>query len=528
VEPVSESTSQEMIRQLQKQLASSESELASTRSELTCTRDELASVKEKAAELQHKLDALLQQMFGRKSERYRSDLPLFDGLDEPEPAPPPPFADEVPDDEGDDANRVRSKKPRRRGAARLPKDIKRVIEDVEPTHEEATCSCCGQQRKVIGYEETEKLEYEPASCFVRVIRRPKLACPDHEEAGVTTPDLPPQAIDKGLAGESMLAQVVASKFADHLPLYRQSRIYQRQGICIAESTLCDWIRSAHELLQPIVKAVHRSILASGYVASDDTGVTLLLSSAPKRSKRANLWAYVGAERGDVVYDFTEGRSSEGPKRMLAGLSGFHQGDAYSAYDTIYESGDVDEVGCNAHARRKFFDAKDHSPEIAHSALMAFKSLYAIERRLKAEEATHAERQAARQAEAIPVFDALRDWLATIKSQSLPKSPIGKAVRYFLNHADALRRYVDHGRLEIDNNRCERAMRQVAVGRKNWLFAGSAAGGQRAATLYSLTVGCWELGIDPFAYLRDVLRRVNTTAASDVDQLTPRGWLASKS
>jgi len=493
-------------------------------------RAENAKLRDERDTLQHKLDALLHQVYGRRSERVTEDGygPLFEGLEIPEPDPPtPPHVDEAPDGEEPlDEDKARSRKPRRRGAPRLPDDIRRVVEEVEPTEDEARCSCCGEPRDIIGYEETEKLEYEPASCFLRVIRRPKLACRKHEEAGVTTPDLPPQVIHKGLAGASMLAQVVTAKYCDHLPLYRQARIYQRQGIDIPQSTLVDWIRQADEILSPIVESMKVSLLASGYVSTDDTGVTLLVPDGAQKSKRAHIWAYLGEQPGDVVFDFTPGRGGEGPKRMLANYEGYLQADAYSVYDALFATGKIVEVGCMAHARRKFFEAKDTAPDHALPALQAIRSLYRVERECKEAELGHDQRRTKRLAESRRTFDSLRDWLAELKSLLLPKSPIGKAVGYFLNHADALGRFLHDGRLEIDNNRCERAMRQVAVGRKNWLFAGSEAGGRRAATLYSLVVSCWELGIDPFAYLRDVLQRVSSTPSSKVASLTPRGWAAA--
>lgn len=494
-------------------------------------RAENAQLRDERDTLRHKLDALLHQVYGRRTERVTEDGygPLFEGLHTAEPDPPkPPHVDEAPDDEElVDEGKGRSRKPRRRGAPRLPADIRRVVEEIEPTEDEARCSCCGEPRDVIGYEETEKLEYEPASCFLRVIRRPKLACKKHEEAGVTTPDLPAQVIHKGLAGASMLAQVVTAKYCDHLPLYRQGRIYQRQGIDIPQSTLVDWIRQADEILSPIAEAMKESILASGYVCTDDTGVTLLAQEGPKKSKRAHIWAYLGEQVGDVVFDFTPGRGGEGPKRVLANYQGYLQADAYSVYDALFANGTIVEVGCMAHARRKFFEAKDTAPNHALPALQAIRSLYRVERACKEAELSHEQRRSRRLAESKKTFDSLRDWLAELKSLVLPKSPIGKAVGYFLNHADALGRFIHDGRLEIDNNRCERAMRQVAVGRKNWLFAGSEAGGRRAATLYSLTVGCWELGVDPFAYLADVLQRVSSTPSSCIGTLTPRGWVAQQ-
>lgn len=481
--------------------------------------------------LREKHDALLQSLYGKRSERYAidDDQPLFDGLDHPE-APAPKHLGEAPDAEepGDDLGKGRATKPRRRGATRLPEDIRRVIEDVEPTPEQALCSCCGVPREIIGYEETEKLEYQPASIFLRVIRRPKLVCRQHEEAGVVTPELPPQVLDKGLPAASMLAQVVTAKYRDHTPLHRQIGIYGRQGIDLARSTLCDWVADTAGMLEPVVACILQAAKDSGYISSDDTGVTLLRPGVPgKNSKKSFLWAYAGEAPGDVVFDFTPGRGGEGPRRILEGFRGILQADAYSAYDQIYESGDVREAGCMAHARRKFFEALNSCPEYGEPAMKAIRMLYQVERLAKKEGLDPEQRLELRQQDSRGVFDELREWLAELKGHVLPKSKIGRAVGYFTRNADALRRFLENGRIEIDNNRCERAMRQVAVGRKNWLFAGSEAGGQSAATLYSLTVGCWELGVDPFAYLTDVLNRLGSTPGSRIAELTPRGWWAAR-
>lgn len=496
---------------------------------IAALRAENAKLRHERDRAQAQLDVLLQKLYGRSRERYTDEGygPLFEGQEVPEP-PKPPHLDEAPDGEEPEEDARPPRKPRKRGAPRLPADMRRVIEDIEPTDAEKVCSCCGAEREVIGYEETEKLEYQPASAYVRVIRRPKLVCKKHEEAGVTSPDLPPQVLHKGLAGATMLAHTVVAKYCDHLPLYRQAKIHARQGLDIPQSTLCDWIAQSAEVLQPIVQAVTEDAFASGYVSTDDTGVTLLTKAYSKGSKRAHLWAYLGESPGDVVFDFTPGRGGEGPSRMLAGYQGFLQADAYSVYDKIFEDPKAVEAGCMAHSRRKFFDALDKSPEHAKPALQAIRQLYAVERECKKDGLSTDDRLARRKEQSKPTFDALREWLAELRSHVLPKSPIGRAVGYFDRHSEALGRFLENGRIEIDNNRCERAMRKVALGRKNWLFAGSEAGGKRAATLYSLTVGCWELEIDPFEYLSDVLQRLDSTPGSRVRELTPRHWLASRS
>ena len=358
------------------------------------------------------LEQLLRRLYGSRSERFdgHPELPF----EEPE-TPPPPHVDEAPDDECEEDLRP-NRRRRHRGAPRLPKDIARVEEIVEPSDEDRRCSCCGKDRHVIGYEETEKLEYTPASCYLRVIRRPKLACKDHEEAGVTTPDLPPQAIAKGLAGETMLAQVVTAKYRDHLPLYRQAGIYRRQGIDIPESTLGDWVAQSAALLEPIAEAIHMSAIASRYVATDDTSVTLLAPRAGKKnSRRSFLWVYAGRELGDVFFDFTVGRGRDGPKRVLADFEGTLQSDAYSVYAPSSLQLPVVNAGCMAHARRRFYDALSTDRNNAAAALAGIRELYAVEREYKKLVEQDPElgletRLSLRQERAHPIFEALRGWL----------------------------------------------------------------------------------------------------------------------
>ncbi len=480
-------------------------------------REKLVLVESKNDYLEMRLRALHARIFGKKTERY-PDHPLLP-FAEPE-EPKPPHVDEAPDDEGEEEQAKSPKKKRKSRATRLGPDLPRDEEIIEPTPEERVCSCCGEEREIIGYEETQKLQYIPGSMRIRVIRRPKLACKKHEEAGIVTPELPPQVIAKGLASESMLAQVVTAKYRDHLPLYRQSGIYRRHGAQIPESTLGDWIKVSAELLQPIVGAMHKRILRGDYIGTDDTSITVCGGPKKGGSKRAFIWSYIG-ELGDVVMDFTQGRSRDGPQRMLKGFAGYLQADAYAGYTNLYQDGSIKEVGCMAHARRRFFEALDTEKEHAETALACIGRLYAVERAAK--ELDPDERQALRKADAAPVFSELYEWLFLLQDHVLPKSPIGKATSYFVKNADALKRYMDDPRLRIDNNRTERTMRQVAVGRKNWMFAGSEAGGHRAATLYSLTISCWELGIDPFVYLSDVLGRLSSTPSSEIESLTPRNW-----
>jgi hypothetical protein len=358
--------------------------------------------------------------------------------------------------------------------------------------------------------------------FVREHVRVKYACRSCEE-GVVLGDLPPRPIEKGRPGPGLLAQVVTSKYGDHLPLHRQEGIFARHGVSIARSTMCDWIRDVASLLSPIVRRMRDEILSTNLVMTDDTPVRV--QTGLRKTKQAAIWAYLSPELREVVFDFTMSRARDGPERFLGDYRGYLQADAYSGYDRIFARGEVTEVGCWAHARRKFYDSMETSPAEASAVLAGIRRLYAVEARAKEEGLGPDAVWSLRCRESLPILQAIREYLEMQKISALPQSPFGKAVTYALNQWEALVRYVGDGRLPIDNNAAERALRAVAIGRKNWLFAGSPAGGERAATLYSLVSSCRLAGIDPFFYLKDVITRVSTHPASRIDELTPRGWAA---
>jgi hypothetical protein len=268
----------------------------------------------------------------------------------------------------------------------------------------------------------------------------------------------------------------------------------------------------------------REILATGYVNTDDTPVRVHLGKGgPGKTKEGRIWVYASAELEEAVYDFTMSRSGAGPESFLSGFEGYLQADAFSGYDHLFLGGKIVEAGCMAHCRRYFFDARPTAPESASLVLAVIRGLYLIEKAAEDSGFSPEERLRARRIEAIPLLDRLFEFLLAEKLHALPQSPYGKAIEYALNQWDALKRYTTDGRLSIDNNLAEQALRRVAVGRTNWLFAGSPAGGKRAATLYSLVQSCRLQKIDPFKYLRDVIGRLHSHPMSRIGELTPRGW-----
>jgi transposase len=473
--------------------------------------------------LQHQLEQLLRQRYGRKTEQIDpAQLLLFAqeilAQAEPEPAPAP---------DPEPAPAASAPKINGHGRKPLPASLprQRVLHDVPP--EQRTCPECGAERTCIGQEIREQLEFIPASLVVLQHVRPKYAC-QACQANVVIAEVLPEPIDKGLPGPGLLAHVAVSKYADHLPLYRLEGIFKRFGLELSRSTMCDWMAVIANLLVPIVKLMLSKILASKVVQNDDTTVPVQDHSG-KGIKTGRLWVSIG-DRGHpyLVYTYTPDRSAAGPQEIFKDFKGYLQADAYSVYDSLYKSGEIVEVGCLMHARRKFYEARTSDPQRSHQALAWISLLYDVERDVKERETADDDAYVAlrhqwRQERSRPIFDKFHTWLEAELPKVLPKSPIGEAIQYALNHWEALKRPLEAGFLELDNGACERAFKPVAIGRRNWLFAGSDQGGQTAAVLMSLCTTCKNLGIDPQAYLRDVLDRVSTHPARRIDELLPDRW-----
>jgi transposase len=494
------------IETLQGEIEARDTQVAALEHTLDESRRELKESRHDVAMLKLKVEDLLRRLYGASSEKLaKGQLDLLGDAPEPE---------DVPDDEATHETPPEKRRKARGGRKPLPKDLPRERVVHEVPEEERACLCCGETMQPFSEDVTEELEYVPAKLFVREHVRPKYACKTCQE-GVVQADLPPRPIEKGRPGPGLLAQVLVSKYVDHLPLYRQSRIFDRFGIELARSTLCDWVAVCVEELEPIVAELKRAVTGSKVVQADETPITVLRSHEKKKRSRGWLWVYRGKD-GETVFDFRPTRARDGPREFLENYEGYLQRDGYQAYAGL--SPEIVEVGCWAHARRKFHEAKASSPDEAGEALALVGKLYAVER--KAKELAPQERAALRRAEAAPVLDAILAKLDAWQRDALPKSPLGQAVSYAKAQWQTLVRYVEDGDLEIDNNAVERAIRGVAVGRKNWLFAGSYEGAKRAAVLYSLVESCKAQGVEPFAYFADVLAR---TATASARQLTPRAW-----
>jgi transposase len=464
-------------------------------------------------DLESQLAWFRQHTFGRRSEKYAVDHPvLFDLLGQDEsPSEAPKALAKTEPSEG---------KSRRNGRKPLPAHLPREQIEHPVSEDELTCDQCGCRKERIGQEISEELDYVPASFIVREHIRPKYACKQCQ-SGVVIAEMPERPIDKGRAGTGLFSHVIVSKYADHLPLHRQEAIYKRHGLDIRRSTLCDWVAQSADLLWPLVKEMKRWILRSPKLHTDDTPVPVR-NGPRKQIRKGYLWVYVDIGN-NVVFDYTPSRNREGPVGFLGDYEGYIQADAYSGYDEVFAKGKATEVACWAHTRRKFYEAKDIAPAIAHEALVLIRDLYKIERRAKAEDLKGDALYRLRQDNSKQILETFEQRLKIWSQQVLPKSPMAQAIGYAQGQWDALIRYVDDPILAIDNNLAERLLRKVTLGRKNWLFAGSDQGGHRAAIHYSLISSCKLCGIDPFFYIKDVLDRISTHPASRIAELLPANW-----
>ena len=414
-------------------------------------------------------------------------------------------------------------KPKRRP---IPDHVPRTMIELLPETDD--CATCGGRLRQIGEDVTEELEYVPGRFVVNRITRPRFACSGCER--FTQAPLPSRPIERGRPGPGLLAHVLVSKYADHLPLYRQSQVYAREGIDLDRSTLADWVGKSTALLEPLAEVIGRHVLAGSAIHADDTPVRMLAPGSGK-TKTARLWTYVRDERPwsgpappAALYRFSTDRKGIHPARHLAGFEGWMHADGYAGFEELYRSGDIHEVACLAHIRRKFVDVqRAQGSAIAEEAILRIAELYAVEKTIRG--SPPEERARVRQDHAAPVLGALEAWLADQLPALSGKTPLAAAIRYALNRLPRLRPYLADGRLAPDNNAAERAMRGAALGRKNWLFAGSQAGGKALAIAATLIETAKLGGVDPNAWLADTLARIPDYKITRVDELMPWNYRA---
>ena len=406
---------------------------------------------------------------------------------------------------------TRRKKGRR---SKFPEHLPVLETTFELKEEERACPC-GGHLEPMGEEKSRELERVEFS-LVHQISRVKYCCRKCQENVVTAPG-PDRVIDKGILGVGFLAHVLTERFLNHMPYHRQEKKYASEGLSLSRQVLSSSSIRCAELLRPIVEQLRREILASDIVHTDDTPVTMLEDSSGVK-RQARVWIYRDAQ-GRCFFDFTESRSRDGPQKIFGDFKGYIVADAFPGYDRFFTHGSATEVACWAHTRRKFVAAESSEPELAKAALDRIGELYGIEKAGK--DLDEEARGALRVRESLPRLHELRTWFAETRPKVLDKGPMAGAIDYALSNWDALVRYTEDGRLPIDNNAAERALRGVAVGRKNWMFVGNQAGGDTAAGMYSLVETCKAAGVNPREYFQDMLLRI--AKCCDVAKLTPHGW-----
>jgi transposase len=463
--------------------------------------------------------ALKRLFFGPRRERLpeaAGQLQLFHA------DAPPSLSDDsaapVPDEE------LPARKRRKgHGRREIPDHLPRTDVPHDVPREARVCEC-GREKVRIGEDVTEQLEYEPGKLFVFRHIYPKYACSCCKD-GVTSAEPVANPIERGLAGPGLLAYVLVNKFSDHLPLYRQQDVLSRHGIFLARSTLCGWMAQCAQRLRPLVELMQQRVLQSDVINADETPVPVL-DPTRDSTRTGYFWTYISpGDHGYTVYDYRDSRSREGPAEILKDFRGYLQTDAYASYESVVleSAGRIIPVGCWAHARREFFDARLNQPREVHYVLGLIAQLYDIEDEVRL--ASPDERLAARQKRSVPILDRLETFLREQQAEALPKSQFGKAIGYALNHWPELRRFAENGVLEIDNNTSERTLRLCAIGRKNWMFVGSDRGGETAAICFSILANAKRCRIEPFAYVRALLIAISSEEA-DLESLLPDVWIAA--
>jgi transposase len=478
--------------------------------------------------LQHQVDQLLRRVYGRRSEKLDPNQLMFDGLlleslEQPD-IPIEPLADLPPVVEPEKKKSIKTKR-NHPGRIPIPEHLERVEIIVDIPEENKICPESGKPLKQIGWEVSEKLEYRPGRLFVNVYKRPKYVSPDSmasEQVGVITAPMPDHPIEKCKGDVGLISHVIVSKFADHLPLYRQDGIFEREGVTIPRATQTSWLLQTYDAICPLGEVLKRVVLESKILFTDDTVIPLQVKGHG-RVKKGRLWVYV---RGDpapplAVYDFSRDRSKKRPLDFLGDYEGYVHADAYSGYDELFKKKEITEVGCWVHARRKFDEAASSRPVEATEVMARIAKLYKLEK--ESHEMTPEDRCRLRQARSKPIIDGIFKRLAELRSATIPSEPLRKAVNYALNQREALYRYLDDGRLKPDNNTAENAIRPLALGRKNWLFAASERGARATALFYSLVQSCKACEVNPWEYLDDMLRRIMAHPVNRLRELLPDQW-----
>jgi transposase len=468
------------------------------------------------ASLKGEVEALKRLIFGSRHERFHADhqnpsqLPL--GIEADQVAASSVVSAQKISYTRTTAEQTQSKSHPVR--MKLPDHLERREVVIEPS-----VDVTGLRR--LSEEITEELDYEPGRLFVRRIIRPKYVSEDNQS--ILIAPMVERPLPKAIAGAGLLTQIVIDKYVDHLPLNRQMERLKREGITLPYSTLTDWVSATAGLLDPLYEALKKEVLKSDYLHVDETPIKVLDRDKKGTSHRGYFWVYHNSLRDLVLFDYQMGRGREGPKVMLEGFKGHLQADGYAAYEIFSDREGITLFHCMAHARRKFFEAQTNDPQRARYALTQIQLLYDIERRCRHQQLSEQDICELRGKEAVPILTHLGEWMQKVYPEVLPKSAMGLALAYSLKRWEELMVYCSDGKLQIDNNSIERAIRPTAVGKKNHLFCGSHEAAQRSAMLYSLMGTCKLHQVNPFIYLKDVLTRIAMHPVNKVSELLPHNW-----
>jgi transposase len=490
-------------------------------------QEENAKLREKVAYLEEQIEWFKRQIFGKRSEKIitgtSKEIQLFlPGLEMHEQPKQTPSRT-IPAHE--------RRKPSRDGrdSITLPDDLPVEKQIVDIPAEDKICKITGQALVKIGEEVTKKLAFKPGSYFIKEIIRPKYASPAVPEAGVQIAMLPPSLLDRCQADESFLADLLTKKFCDHLPLYRQAEMLSRDGIAVSRQVLCQWVIRAAKALKPLRDCMVQQILKSGNVFIDETPIKML-APGNGQTKQAYMWVMVGGTCADPpyrVYEFYENRKHSNAEKLLQGYTEVLHSDKYGAYESLANAKQFIWTPCWGHVRRKFVEAETGDPPFRAWVLRKIRHLFMLEK--VAWTRSLEERLKIRQEREVPIIDELtaRMKAKLLDGKILPKSKLKEAIGYYMGLAAHLKNYTNHAFARLDNNVAERAVRPVAIGRKNWLFVGNAEGGEAAATIFSLTQTCRALNINPRDYLEDVMRRLMDHPASKLHELLPDQWAIAR-
>ena len=510
----------ELVNQLKERL--SEALFEKLNDSLSIDRDRLKFAEYKIRVLEERLRLLRIEKYGPGSEKL-SDAQLE--LLELEPGVS--GAEVEAETQREQLELPLKKAPRKHpGRQELPAELPRVEQIVACTPQQCVCGQCGKETVVIGYESAEQLDVEPAKYFVRVTKREKRACKACEEQGVQCAPLPVRIIEKGVASDRVVIDTILSKYADHVPLYRQSVILEREtGIELPRATLDGWVMRVGELVRPITAAMGQELLSGTYIQADETTVGVQMHDGRGKNHQAYLWQY-SRPGAAVVFDFRMGREREGPKRFLGNFEGILQSDGYGAYDHVGGPGLL-HAACWAHARRKFFEAVKLNPKDQTSIRIVAQmdELFAIDAQAREEKLTQSDRSVRRLENARPLLEHIKRAIEVARADALPKSALAKACNYTLTLWPRLTRFLDHPQLELSNNWVENSMRPVALGRKNWIHIGSQEAGPRVAAILSIVETCRRQKIAVRHYLASILPGLANFPINRVAELTPSAWAA---